>query len=517
MAAEKAKKKTRVIAIGAAVLVVLVAIAGFFIVQNGLSHKSYQVSLEEGKKYFADNDFENAVLAYQAAVEADPESEEAVLGLANSYIALKDYSNAKSILRVALNRFDSPEVEMLLTRINFLYYGIGDGSDMTQEEIDEQSRSVSLNKAIWKDFGALTFDTYKKKYPDSRVQKSDAGQPTLVSSSLKRICYFENTDSLEKNGNPKPDAYPTRIELMDLSAVFDHFDTVLSYEKLLQIFSKKVNIKYDELLGCDAVYATYGDNTLVAACDKNGNILSKSALNYVLVGAGSTQKCLFNGKISDAITGKAVKAELTITPLSGSKAEPVKLNTSENSGSYSADLEAGKYKVSVHADGYIDTEADITIDENQKTFKKDFALSPELKDGEIRIVLEWSSSPRDLDCYLFDDQNHRLYFGNKKLSDSKGDIASLDRDCQNGYGPETVTIYRTDRNYRYCVNDFRNESSKSVQNSKATVKVYMPGEDPVTLNVPGGDGNIWEVLEINHGELKIVNEMQNESTSPGSK
>ncbi|MEG1618919.1 MAG: tetratricopeptide repeat protein [Eubacterium sp.] len=516
MVTEKAKKKTRFIAVGAIAVVIIIAIVAFFMVKNGLNQKNYQVALVEGKKYFAENDFKNAVSSYQAAVDKNPESEDATLGLANSYMGLKDYSNAKSTLRKALMHIKSPELEMLLSRINYLYYGIGDGFNMAQEEIGNQSQSVTLNTTTWKEIGKRTFSEYKKKYPNAKLEKTEKDPPKLMCSDLKTIFYYENNDALESNGNPKANAYPSRIELMDLAVIFDNFNDVLSYEKAKEIFGKQVTKKQDDILGCEAIFATYGDNILVVACDENGNVLSKNAQNYILVGSEALKKCAVNGKVSDATTGKAVKAEITITPLSDSK-NSVKVNANSNSGNYSTELDYGKYTVSVHAENYIDIEEKITIDEVQKLVKKDFALSPELKNGEIRIVLEWGSTPRDLDSYLIVDEKERVYFGNKKLSDSQGDIASLDLDDRNGKGPETITIYRPNRNYRYIINDFESDNSQSVKNSKATVKVYMPGKDTVTIKGPSGNGNIWNVLEINNGELKTINEMQEMPTSLSGK
>lgn len=41
----------------------------------------------------------------------------------------------------------------------------------------------------------------------------------------------------------------------------------------------------------------------------------------------------------------------------------------------------------------------------------------------------------------------------------------------------------------------------------ATVKVYLPGKEPVTITIdPGADvKDIWIVCEIDHGELNVIN------------
>ena len=66
--------------------------------------------------------------------------------------------------------------------------------------------------------------------------------------------------------------------------------------------------------------------------------------------------------------------------------------------------------------------------------------------------------------------------------------------------------------------DYR--TTYTLQEYGATVKVYLPGQDPVTITVEPGAGieNIWEVFELDHGELNILNRAGDEdSLVPGNK
>lgn len=54
----------------------------------------------------------------------------------------------------------------------------------------------------------------------------------------------------------------------------------------------------------------------------------------------------------------------------------------------------------------------------------------------------------------------------------------------------------------------------------ATVKVYLPGQQPVTIEIdPEGDvKDIWIVCEIDHGKLNVLNTAPlTDSFKPGSK
>jgi uncharacterized protein YfaP (DUF2135 family) len=138
------------------------------------------------------------------------------------------------------------------------------------------------------------------------------------------------------------------------------------------------------------------------------------------------------------------------------------------------------------------------------TESADFVISPELEEGQIRIVLEWGATPRDLDSYLLgtasDGLDVEVYYGSRINSG----VAELDVDDMDGYGPETTTIYDIHGTYRFVVSDFN--GTGAMGQSEATVKIYMPGESaPTTVSVPAEAQNSWTVCTINDGELEIVN------------
>lgn len=79
-------------------------------------------------------------------------------------------------------------------------------------------------------------------------------------------------------------------------------------------------------------------------------------------------------------------------------------------------------------------------------------------------------------------------------------------DDTNGYGPETITLNDLNGVYTYSVVDYR--TTGTLQQYGATVKVYLPGKSAptvITLDPNAGVENVWEVFELDHGELKILN------------
>ena len=133
-------------------------------------------------------------------------------------------------------------------------------------------------------------------------------------------------------------------------------------------------------------------------------------------------------------------------------------------------------------------------------------LSPEVGEGEIRIVLTWGSSPTDLDSYAIgkssSGRNFNINFSNKTIAD----IGNLDVDDTSSYGPETITITDTGASFTYSVVDFRAEGTMG--SSGATVKVYLPGESSAKIfNIPSGSGLLWNVFKYENGEIIRINEL----------
>lgn len=126
-----------------------------------------------------------------------------------------------------------------------------------------------------------------------------------------------------------------------------------------------------------------------------------------------------------------------------------------------------------------------------------YALSPVMKnlDG-MRIVLNWGSTPSDLDSHLV-FPNNNIYFSSKN-----GNNANLDVDDTDSFGPETITIQKKidGQKYVYAVHDYSDRNIKDTYNlgkSQATVRVYIGKTLIRTYRAQNGMiGNTWVVFGI---------------------
>jgi len=131
------------------------------------------------------------------------------------------------------------------------------------------------------------------------------------------------------------------------------------------------------------------------------------------------------------------------------------------------------------------------------------ALSPGMSAGQIRLVLTWGDTPRDLDAYLEgplpDGKRFQVFHGDKGDLTSR-QFVNLDVDDRDGYGPETITVLGVlPGTYHYIVHDFINlndRQSNALALSNAEVKVYQGGQ-AYRFTVDGNSiGTLWHVCDI---------------------
>jgi len=170
----------------------------------------------------------------------------------------------------------------------------------------------------------------------------------------------------------------------------------------------------------------------------------------------------------------------------------------------------GMYPVSFRAEKYVPVDFNIEIMAGTLFFNR-FSVSPLLDVKFLRVVLDWDSSPLDLDAHLVKQGAFHLSFRNMRTAqDGSG---QLDHDATNGYGPETVTLKEVSASnaYSYFVHDYsdgNNSSTRNLAKSKATVKVFGDGRLLNIFEIPrNATGNYWQVFRISKGGIVEVNKV----------
>lgn len=183
--------------------------------------------------------------------------------------------------------------------------------------------------------------------------------------------------------------------------------------------------------------------------------------------------------------------------------------TADANGVMNLSLTPGMYTAQITKQGYDDTYYNFAAKEGMEAVQ--INASPRLAEGEVRVVLSWGYTPRDLDSHLFTpydnsfgDNTYHIWYGNKQ--DAVGN--NLDVDDTDSYGPETMTIPVLKNGlYKYYIADYTNcsagnQNSYDLSNSGAVVNVYTSNGLTAAFTVPSNrPGVIWEVFEIRNGAI----------------
>lgn len=493
-------------------LVLVIAGIAFAVVSGTMEEDDYMAAITTGKKYLAENDYEQAAVQFQNAISLDPKKEDAYLLLADTYEAEGDTVRAGAVLRSGYKATGSANIQNRLARLEnkAVIEKMGEKINLADASSDISWDTSFLQKLV-----NYTFDDYKSEFGKVVSAETDEdGYLEVRHEKLNATCYYRNTEENGKIVNtslktPYSTGMPEKMTLDSLGLLFRNFEGGANLSRMQMLFGERVE---PEKLDKKIYYIENKEEDLEIKIetDKDGNIMEASPWNELLFPLANKEKGkegVVAGVVVDAVTGNGVAgAKLFFEPKhsSGSTATAI----TDSKGTFRIELAADTYKITVSADGYIDETFEFTVKAGESYSGEQFVISPELS-GEARIVLEWGAQPRDLDSYLSgsvkSEDDVWIYYGNQQEV-IDGEVAvALDLDDQDGYGPETTTIYNLDGVYRFTVADYL--STGTMAENGATVKVYLPGKDPVTITLDSSSGveDVWDVCIIDHGELEILN------------
>jgi len=123
--------------------------------------------------------------------------------------------------------------------------------------------------------------------------------------------------------------------------------------------------------------------------------------------------------------------------------------------------------ITIKREGYITAHEKLLITLGSY-WNNTFLMSKMLPIHSARFVLSWDKKPSDLDLHLKSDHYHISYRNTKSIANR----VKLDRDATKGYGPETITVSKLNKNdtYRVIVHRFSRDGSL---NNKVQVRVYL--------------------------------------------
>ena len=89
--------------------------------QRQNERRELREQLKMAERYLEEMDYEQAVVAYQAAIEIDPKNIDAYLGLAEAYIGLNDYESAIDALQSGADETENDDIQERLEELEELW------------------------------------------------------------------------------------------------------------------------------------------------------------------------------------------------------------------------------------------------------------------------------------------------------------------------------------------------------------------------------------------------------------
>jgi hypothetical protein len=146
----KANSKRRILIVIIIAIVVVILVVAAIVVNGSGSKNNLRDQLDLAEQYLSDLDYEQAIAAYENALEIDPKCEEAYLGLADIYVTLEDYDNALEILNEGYEQTGADSIAEKIQEIQDLLE-----ESETEEEADTSAQQDDTTYDIVIDY---TFD-----------------------------------------------------------------------------------------------------------------------------------------------------------------------------------------------------------------------------------------------------------------------------------------------------------------------------------------------------------------------
>jgi hypothetical protein len=257
---------------------------------------------------------------------------------------------------------------------------------------------------------------------------------------------------------------------------------------------------------------------LSVAADVEHFVETIATISVAYTGNGNVSGTITNALTGAGVAGLTVSLREGINNLSGA---PVATAITDMAALYNfIGLPAGYFTAEVSGQGYNASYFTVICLGGTTRAFQNANVTPELPPGQIRIVLNWSVNPEDLDAHLTGPiatgGRFHVFYDDGQYPSVGTPLARLDWDDVQSFGPETITVHQqTAGVYRYSVHDFTNSlsaNSAALSNSGAQVRVYRGDGLLATFNVPTNRvGTLWTVFELNGDVLTPINTMSNQA------
>lgn len=201
MEKKKILSKEKIIIVCVAVVALIAIIVIAMNVNANKSNNELQKLLDLGNKYLAEMDYEQAIVAFQNAIDIDPKCEDAYDALIDIYIELGDYDSALEITQMAMENVDN--VDYFAERIIEVNELVNQQQLLAKEknEIDktkiEQKDKVDVSEEETSELNTETSENEQEKSTSIQEEVDENQESSETSTQTEN----ENTDTSNVSAN----------------------------------------------------------------------------------------------------------------------------------------------------------------------------------------------------------------------------------------------------------------------------------------------------------------------------
>lgn len=243
---------------------------------------TWQEEYDLGMRYLSEGNYEEAIIAFTAAIEIDPKRAEAYVGLADVYIAQGDYDAARAVLTDASERVDNLQlIEEKLTEVEALIaWAAGDtGQAEDLPDASDEAESPAPSE---------TSPTEEPDYTDvpeeeeSPAQEEPPEEPAEEAPIQDEPVQEEpvQEEPVQEEILQLPQSYTQYQYVVDMLETVSFWDVYKSMEQIsfypFQVFFP-VTVGYT----IDMMYET--ENSEASLCFSTGNFCMPDALSELIL------------------------------------------------------------------------------------------------------------------------------------------------------------------------------------------------------------------------------------------
>ena len=519
-----ARPNNKPIIIGGVIIIAVIIIAAVLAIVLTLDTGGDK-QLEQARLYAEEGDFDKAVKAYWAAIDEDPKNVDNYLELGRLYEDRNENSKACSVYHIGYRKTDNETLNESYKKLLLLR---DDGSTAKKASSGE----VSVNSTLAEKFASFTFFDYQQAYGSPSISGFSKDSCVVTYKNIKASFLYKNTeadgDVLDAaNKKPRDAKRPYEITLDEAAMLFVGMDDKIDYVQLHSLSLDRLEKTTDPDFGSSIVTFFINNAQYKIECAEDGGISSSAKVRiypsqfYLVENIevpdleglvdSINLKYPLRGWVCDDNGTPITGAKVTLKRKTG-MATVASTETDYDGDYYFTDIPSGRYIITVECSGFKTINRYFEAGDNSPTesdgsYHMEFVMEESGAPDPITFVLEWNAAPADLDAHLIgvsgDNTEVHIYSENLSESDSQGEIASLDRDDLDGYGPETITLTASKGSYLFVVADPNETGTMSING--ATVKIYVGNELYAELSVPTDVENVWEVCGVDDGNIQIFN------------